>query len=69
MLKDDQTDFADNTDNFPKDLVSMRERMSIACNEEKFMKKKNEEKDSKDKSKDASSSDNVTYASSFAQAA
>ena len=54
LLKDYQTDFADNTDNFPKDLVSMRERMSLACNEDKFMRKKNKEKDSKDKSKDVS---------------
>ena len=50
MLKDYQTDFADNTDNFPKDLVSMRERMSLACNEDKFMRKKNKEKESKDTS-------------------
>ena len=69
LLKDYQTDFADNTDNFPKDLVSMRERMSIACNEDKFLKKKNKEKDNKDKGKDANSSDNVAYASSFAQVA
>ena len=68
-MKDYQTDFADKADNFPRDLVSMRERMSIACNEDKFVKKKNKEKDSKDKSKDASSRDNVTYASSFAQVA
>ena len=39
MLKDYQSDFADKTDIFPKDLVSMRERMSIACNEDRFMKK------------------------------
>ena len=52
LLKDYQTDFADNTDNFPKDLVSMRERMSPACSEDKFIRKKNKEKDSKDKSKD-----------------
>ena len=39
MLKDYQTDFADKADNFPRDLVSMHERMSIACNEDKFMKK------------------------------
>ena len=49
LLKDYQTDFADNTDNFPKDLVSMRERMSIACNEDKFMRKKNREKKIKTK--------------------
>ena len=66
MLKDYQTDFADKADNFPRDLVSMRERMSVACNEDRFMKKKNKEKDNKDKSKDASSSDNVSYGSSFA---
>ena len=69
LLKDYQTDFADNTDNFPKDLVSMRERMSIACNEDRFMKKKNKEKENKDKSKDGGSNDNVAYASSFAQVA
>ena len=69
MLKDYQTDFADKADNFPRDLVSLREKMSIACSEDKFMRKNNKEKDSKDKSKDASSSDNVTYASSFAQVA
>ena len=51
LLKDYQTDFADNTDNFPKELVSMRERMSLAYNEDKFMRKKNKEKDSKDKNK------------------
>ena len=51
LLKDYQTDFADNTDNFPRDLVSMCERMSLACNEDKFMRKKNKEKDSKDKVK------------------
>ena len=67
LLKDYQTDFADKADNFRRDLLSMRERMSIACNEDKFMKKKNKENDSKDKSKDASSSENVIYASSFAQ--
>ena len=39
LLKDYQADFADQTNNFPKDLVNMRERMSIACNEEKFLKK------------------------------
>ena len=66
-MKDYQTDFADKTDNLPRDLVSMRERMSIACHEDKFIRKKNKEKDSKDKTKDASSNDNVTYASSFAQ--
>ena len=69
MLNDYQTDFADKADNFPRDLVSMRERMSIACNEDKFMKKKDKEKDSKDKHKDVSSNDNVTYATSFAQVA
>ena len=36
LLKDYQTDFADKTNNFPKDIVNMRERMSFACNEEKF---------------------------------
>ena len=41
LLKDYQTDFADKADNFPRDLVSMRKRMSITCNEERFMKKKN----------------------------
>ena len=41
LSKDYQTDFADKTDNFPRDLVSMWERMSIACNEDKFMKRKN----------------------------
>ena len=40
LLKDYQTDFADNTDNFPRYLVSMSERMSIASNEDKFLKKK-----------------------------
>ena len=45
----------------------MRERMSIACNEDRFMKKKNKEKENKDKSKDGGSNDNVAYASSFAQ--
>ena len=47
----------------------MHERMSIACNEDRFMKKKNKEKDNKDTGKDASSSYNVAYASSFAQVA
>ena len=51
LLKDYQTDFADNTDSFPKDLVSMRERMSLACNEDKFMSKKNREKTVKTKVK------------------
>ena len=69
LLKDYQTDFADNTEKFPKDLVSMCERMSLACNENKFMKKKNKEKDSKDKNKAGSSNDNDTYASSFAKVA
>ena len=69
LLKDYQTDFADRTDNFPKDLVNMRERMSIACNEDKFLKKKNKDKDNKDKGKDTNSNENVTYASSFAQVA
>ena len=69
LSKDYQTDFADKADKIVRDLVSMRERMSIACNEDRFMKKKNKEKDNKDKGKDASSSDNVAYASSFAQVA
>ena len=43
--------------------------MSIACNEEKFLKKKNNDKNNKDKGKDTSSNDNVAYASSFAQVA
>ena len=47
LLKDYQTDFADNTDNFLKDLVSMHERMSLACNEDRFMRKKNKEKEEK----------------------
>ena len=47
----------------------MRERMSIACNEDKFLKKKNKDKDNKDKGKDTNSNENVTYASSFAQVA
>ena len=47
----------------------MRERMSIACNEEKFLKKKNNDKNNKDKGKDTSSNSNVVYASSFAQVA
>ena len=67
LLKDYQTDFADSKDIFPKDLVNMRERMSIACNEDKFLKKKNKDKDNKDKGKDTNSNENVTYASSFAQ--
>ena len=69
MLKDYQTDFADKADNFPRDLVSMLERMSLACIEDKFMRKKNKEKDRKDKHKDVSSNDNVAYATSFAQVA
>ena len=44
LLKDYQTEFADKADNFPRDLVSMRERMSIACNQDKFLKKKNKKK-------------------------
>ena len=52
MLKDYQTDFADKTNNFPKDLVNMQERMSIACNEDKFLKKKkSNDKNNKDKGK------------------
>ena len=51
MLKDYQTDSADKADNFPRDLVSMHERMSIACNEDRFMKKKNKEKTVKTKIK------------------
>ena len=43
--------------------------MSIACNEEKFLKKKNNDKNNKDKGKDTSSNDNVAYVSSFAQVA
>ena len=39
--------------------------MSIACNEEKFLKKKSNDKNNKDKGKDTSSNDNVTYASSL----
>ena len=69
LQNDYQTDFTDKTDNFPRDLVSMRERMLLACNEDKFMRKKNKEKDSKDKHKDVSPGDNVAYASSFAQVA
>ena len=44
----------------------MRKRMSIACNEDKFLKKKNKDKDNNDKGKDTYSNENVTYASSFA---
>ena len=39
LLKDYKSDYANNLDHFPEDLVSMRERMSIACNEEKYQKK------------------------------
>ena len=69
LLKDYQTDFADKTNNFPKDLVNMQERMSIACNEENFLKKKSNDKNNKDKGKDTGLNDNVTYASSFVQVA
>ena len=47
----------------------MRERMSIACNEDKFSKKKSNDKNNKDKGKDTGSNDNVAHASSFAQVA
>ena len=69
LLKDYKTDYANKSDNFPVDLVSMRERMSIACNEEKHMKKKNKEKEGKEKAKNSNSNESVTYASSFAQVA
>ena len=55
LLKDYQTDFADKTNDFPNDLVKMQERMSIACNEDKFPKKKNNDKNNKDKGKDTGS--------------
>ena len=45
LLKDYKSDYANNLDHFPKDLVSLRERMSIACYEEKYQKKKNKEKE------------------------
>ena len=51
---------------FLEDLVSMRERMSIACNEEKHQKK---EKEGKEKAKDTNSEQKITFASSFAQVA
>ena len=43
----------------------MRERMSIACNEEKHHKKK--EKEGKGKAKDTNSEQKVTFVTSFAQ--
>ena len=55
LLKDYNLDFANNLDHFPEDLVSMRERMSIACNEKKHQKKKNKEKEGKEKAKDRNS--------------
>ena len=67
LLKDYKTDYANNLDHFPEDLVSMRERMSIACNEEKHQKKK--EKEGKDKAKHTNSEQKVTFATSFAQVA
>ena len=47
----------------------MRERMSIACNEEKYQKIKNKEKEGKEKAKDTKSEQKVAFASSFAQIA
>ena len=55
LLKDYKSDYANNLDHFPEDLVSMRERMSIACSEEKYQKKKNKEKEGKEKAKDTNS--------------
>ena len=69
LLKDYKPDYANNLDHFPEDLVSMRERMSIACNEEKYQKKKNKEKEGKEKAKDTNSEQKVAFASSFAQIA
>ena len=65
LLKDYKTDYANNLDHFPEDLVSMRKRMSIACNEEKLQKKR--EKEGKEKAKDTNSEQKITFASSFAQ--
>ena len=40
LLKDHKMDYTNQIDNFPVDLGSMCERMSIACNEKKYMMKK-----------------------------
>ena len=53
LLKDYKSDYANNLDHFPEDLVSMRETMAIASNEEKHQKKK--EKEGKEKAKDTNS--------------
>ena len=63
LLKDyksDYANYANNLDHFPEDLVSMHERMSIACNEEKHQKKK--EKEGKEKAKDTNSEQKITFA-------
>ena len=39
LLKDYKEAYANNLDHFPEDLVSLHERISIACNEEKHQKK------------------------------
>ena len=69
LLKDYKTYYANNLDHFPEDLVSMHERVSIACNEEKYQKKKNKEKEGKEKAKDINSEQKVAFAASFAQVA
>ena len=49
LLKDYKEAYANILDHFPEDLVSMHERMSIACNEEKHQKKM--EKEGKERQK------------------
>ena len=51
LLKDYKLDYANNFDHFPEDLVSMHERMAIACNEEKYQKKRIRKKKEKKRQK------------------
>ena len=67
LLNGFKKDYANSTDNFPKTIIDMKERMSISYNESKNIKKKDKNKE-KEKDKQETSK-TVEFAKSFAQIA
>ena len=67
LLRGFKQDYANSTDNFPKTIIDMKERMSISYNESKNTRKKDK---SKEKDKDKQEEPKVVeFAKSFAQIA
>ena len=67
LLRGFKQDYANSTDNFPKNIIDMKERMSISYNESKNSRKKDKSKEKeKDKQEEAKP---VEFAKSFAQIA